>query len=159
MRFSLYLSKYYKLVKALMWLLIGLSVGMIVLSVLTLCDMYTFLNMSYVGAKINIATSCISIVAMVALLTIHYHLDENHLRIKLLFFDLLGGRIRIENILNIVYTQDMMYISYLWKGNDPVIATILIAPSKFDKMKDALLQKNKNIVFYEDKNETGNSKQ
>ena len=159
MRFSLYLSKYYKLVKALMWLLIGLSVGMIVLSVLTLCDMYTFLNMSYVGAKVNIATSCISIVAMVALLTMHYHLDEKHLRTKLLFFDLLGGRIRIENILNIVYTQDMMYISYLWKGNDPVIATILIAPSKFDKMKDALLQKNKNIVFYEDKNETGNSKQ
>ena len=141
-----------------MILVIVFSVAMIVLSVLTLCDVYTFLNMSYAQAKIQIATACLAILFVSALLSLHYHVDQKHLRIKLLFFDLLGGRIRYENILNIVYSEGLMYISYIWKGADPVIATILIAPSKFDSMKSALLEKNKNIVFYEDKNETGNSK-
>ena len=158
MRFPLQLSKRYFLLKIVMILSIVLSVGMIVLSIMTLCGAYTFLNMTFAQAKIQLSTACISILLMSALLSMHYHLDDKHLRIKLLFFDLLGGRIRYENILNIVYTDGLMYISYIWKGADPVIASILISPSKFDKMKDALLAKNKNIVFYEDNDETGNSK-
>ena len=61
-----------------------------------------------------------------------------------------GGKIRIENILNIVYTDGKMYVSYLWKGFDPTISQIAIKPKHFDKMKDALLAKNPNIVFYND---------
>ncbi|MBO5866777.1 MAG: hypothetical protein J6Q55_01825 [Clostridia bacterium] len=158
MAFPLQLSKRYILLKIAMIVAIILSLAMIVLSVLTLCDVYTFLNLSYAQAKIQIATSAFAILALTALVTMRYQLDDNHLRIKLLFFDLLGGRIRYQNILNIVYKQGSMYISYIWKGSDPVIAAILISPSKFDKMKDALLQKNKSIVFFEDEDETGNSK-
>ncbi|MBR1955391.1 MAG: hypothetical protein IKA29_05670 [Clostridia bacterium] len=159
MRFPLQLSKKYFILKIVMILSIVLSIAMIVLSIITLCGAYTFLNMTFAQAKIQIATACISILMMSALLSLHYHVDDKHLRIKLLFFDLLGGRIRHENILNIVYTEGLMYISYIWKGADPVIAGILIAPSKYDKMKEALLAKNKNIVFFEDKDETGDSEQ
>ena len=142
-----------------MCIFIVISLAMIVLSVLTLCDVYTFLNMTYAQAKIQIGTAVLSITIVIALLTMHYHVDDEHLRIKLMFFDILGGRIRHDKILNIVYSKGMMYISYIWKGADPVIASILITPSKFDKMKSALMERNKNIVFYEDKNETGNSEQ
>lgn len=159
MRFPLQLSKNYNILKVIMCVFIVISIAMLVLSILTLCDVYTFLNMTYAEAKVQIVTACLSVTILAALLSLHYHVDEKHLRIKLLFFDILGGRIRFENILNIVYSNEMMYISYIWKGKDPVIAAILIAPSKFDKMKSALLEKNKNIVFFEDKNETGNSKQ
>lgn len=159
MKFPLKLSKNYNLLKVIMCLFIAISLAMIVLSILTLFDVYTFLNMTYAEAKVQIVTGCFSITIVAALLSLHYHVDEKHLRIKLFFFDILGGRIRIENVLNVVYSNGMMYISYIWKGKDPVIAAILIAPTNFDKMKNALLEKNKNIVFYEDKNETGNSEQ
>ena len=158
MKFPLRLSKNYIWLKIFMCLLLALSAVMLVLSIITLFDVYTFLNLTHAQAKVQIATSCLSITVLTALLTMHYQVDDEHLRIKLLFFDLLGGRIRLENILNIVYSNGMMYISYIWKGQDPVIAAILIAPSKFDKMKDTLTQSNPNIQFYEDKNETGNSK-
>ena len=158
MKFPLRLSKNYILLKIFMGVLLALSTALLVLSIITLFDVYTFLNLTYAQAKVQIATSCLSITVLTALLTMHYQVDDQHLRIKLLFFDILGGRIRLEKILNIVYSNGMMYISYIWKGQDPVIAAILIAPSKFDKMKDSLMQKNENIQFYEDKNETGNSK-
>lgn len=159
MKFPLYLSKNYKIIKIFMWALVAVSIFLIVMSIITLCDVYTFLNLTYAQAKINIATACISTIVLVGILTIRYQLDDKHLRIKLFFFDLLGGRIRYEKILNIVYSKGMMYISYIWKGVDPVIASIMIAPSKFDKMKNELLSKNKNIVFYEDKDEISDSQQ
>lgn len=159
MKFPLYLSKNYKFIKIFMWVLVAINIFLIVMSIITLCDVYTFLNLTNAQAKINIATACITTVVSVGILTIHYQVDDEHLCIKLFFFDLLGGRIRHEKILNIVYSKGMMYISYIWKGVDPVIASIMIAPSKFGKMKDELLSKNKNIVFYEDKDEISDSQQ
>ncbi len=159
MKYPLYLSKDYKFIKILMWAFVAISISLIVMSIITLCDAYTFLNLTLAQAKIYLTTACISTIVLVGILTIHYQVDGEHLRIKLFFFDLLGGRIRYEKILNIVYSNGMMYISYIWKGVDPVIASIMIAPSKFDKMKDELLSKNKNIVFYEDKDEISDSQQ
>ena len=76
----------------------------------------------------------------------------------------------MENILNIVYKLDTtrekpirkMYISYIWQGNDPVIAQIAIRPKQFEKMKTALLNSNANIVFWDEehaKDESANSQQ
>ena len=57
MRFPLQLSKKYFILKIVMILSIVLSVAMIVLSIITLCGAYTFLNMTFAQAKIQIAST------------------------------------------------------------------------------------------------------
>ena len=145
----------------------AISIAVVVLSIVILCGVVLPLEISPAQASLLLFSS--SLVAVVALLlcTIHYHLTDTHLRLKIAFFDILSGKIRIENILNIVYKVDdgekptrKMYISYLWKSGDPVIAQIAIKPKYFDKMKNALLAKNTNIVFWDEgtNGETTNSK-
>ena len=43
-----------------------------------------------------------------------------------------------------------MYVSYLWKGPDPVIARIAISPKKYEQMKAILTAQNPNIEFWND---------
>ena len=127
--------------------LVGLALGIAVLS----------------GARIEITTGQATLLISVCSLTlvfatlfatIHYKVDDNFVHINIAFIDMSGNRIRIDKILNIVIDNDKMYISYLWKGPDPVIARIAISPKKFNAMQDLLMSKNKNIVFSENKDET-----
>ena len=132
--------------------LVGLALGIAVLA----------------GARIEVSTgqatlliSVCSLTLLIAILfaTIHYKVDDNFLHLNIAFIDMLGNRIRIDKILNIVFDQDKMYISYLWKGPDPVIALVAINKKRFVEMKDLLMSKNKNIVFNEYKDETTDSEQ
>ena len=82
--------------------------------------------------------------------TIHYKLTDTHLQLNLAFWDVLGGRIRIDHIVNIVKKDNKLYISFIWKGTDPVIANIAIPQKDFGKMKALLLEKNPSIVYYDD---------
>ncbi len=152
-------AKFPSIIKILLVALAILSVAMCVFAVISLFDVYTFLNWTVGQAKLYLPTGLVSLIISVSLLTIHYKADDKYLRIKLLFFDILGGRIRIENILNVVYTKDKMYISYIWKGQDPVIANVMISQKKFDQLKNFLMAQNTNIVFFEDKDEISDSKQ
>ena len=110
-------------------------------------------------ATLLISVCSLTLVVSTLFATVHYKVDDKYVHLNVAFIDMLGNRIRIENILNIVIDQDKMYISYLWKGPDPVIALIAINPKRFDAMKDLLTSKNKNIVFSEYKNETTDSEQ
>ena len=132
--------------------LVGLVVGIVVLA----------------GARIEVtkgqATLLISVCSFTLLIsilfaTIHYKVDDTFVHLNIAFIDMIGNRIRIENILNIVIDQDKMYISYLWKGPDPVIALVAINKKRFVAMKDLLMSKNKNIVFSEYKDEITDSQQ
>lgn len=76
------------------------------------------------------------------------------MRLNITFLDILGGRIRIDNILNIVIKDHKLYISYIWQGNDPVISEIMISPKQFDSFKDILIAKNNRIVYFNDDNDT-----
>ena len=139
-----------------------MSIVVAVLSIVILCGVVVPLNISPAQAALLLFAS--SLVAVVALLlcTIYYHVTETHLRLKIAFLDILGGRIRLENILNIVYkseeenTAPKMYISYLSQGSDPIIAQIAIRPKHFEKMKNALMSKNANIVFFDENKELDN---
>lgn len=125
--------------------------------------------MVFAGVRLEITTgqatlliSVCPIAAIIALLlaTIHYKVTDTHLKLNIGFLDILGGRIRIDKILNIVIKDKKMYISFLWQGADPVIAQIAISPNKYEAMKDLLMAKNKQIVFFdEDNNEVTDSKQ
>lgn len=110
----------------------------------------------------TLLVSICPVTAIVALLfaTIHYKVEDKHLRLYVGFIDILRGRVEINKILNIVIDGKFMYISYLCgEGVDPIIAAIVINRKRFNEMRDLLMSKNSNIVFYEEKNETDNSQQ
>lgn len=120
------------------------------------------------GARIELTTGQATLLTSVCSLTllistlfatIHYKVDDSFIHLNIAFIDMFGNRIRIDKILNIVFDHDKMYISYLWKGPDPVIALIAINKKRFVEMKDLLMSKNKNIVFNEYKDETTDSQQ
>ena len=110
-------------------------------------------------ATLLISVCSLTLVISILFATVHYKVDDTFVHLNILFVDMLGNRIRIENILNIVVNDDQMYISYLWKGPDPVIALVAINKKRFVEMKDLLMSKNKNIVFTEYKDETTDSEQ
>ena len=120
------------------------------------------------GARIEMTTgqatlliSVCSLTLLISILfaTIHYKVDDTFVHLNIAFIDMFGNRIRIDKILNIVFNNGKMYISYLWKGPDPIISLIAINKKRFVEMKDLLMSKNKNIVFNEYKDETDNSQQ
>ena len=69
-------------------------------------------------------------------------------------FDLFLGRVRLENILNIVVFQDKLFISYLWQGQDPVISCLMIHKNEHELMKQCLQSKNHKIEYHEEEDET-----
>ena len=142
-----------------------LRIGFIVMATISLAGLALGIAVLS-GARVEISTgqatlliSVCSLTLLIATLfaTVHYKVDDNFIHINIAFIDMSGNRIRIDKILNIVIDNDKMYISYLWKGPDPVIALIAINPKRFNEMKDLLMSKNKNIVFIENKDETSDS--
>ena len=144
-----------------------LRVGFIVMAVVSLVGL-VFGIAVLAGAHVELTTgqatlliSVCSLTLLISILfaTIHYKVDDTFVHLNVAFIDMLGNRIRIDKILNIVINGDKMYISYLWKGSDPVIALVAISQKKFGVMKDLLMSKNKNIVFSEVNDETSDSQQ
>ena len=86
--------------------------------------------------------------------TIHYKVENTHLRLYVGPFDLFLGRVRLENILNIVVFQDKLFISYLWQGQDPVISCLMIHKNEHELMKQCLQSKNHKIEYHEEEDET-----
>ena len=147
MRISAYISP---IIKILLWTIFALSVASIVLAVLAVCNVPNVFQLSRANGIVLLSSMPFIAVFSACVATVHYKLDNTHLRLQIAFWDILGGKIRTENILNVVYTDGKMYVSYLWTGFDPTISQIAIKPKHFDKLKDALLAKNPRIVFYDD---------
>ena len=153
-----FLAKFTPVIRVILWIMAAISLAGLAVGIAV-----------FAGAQIEITTgqatlliSVCSLTLIVALLfnTIHYKVDATHLRLNIAFIDMLSGRIRIDKILNIVIDDGKLYISYLWQGQDPVIALIAISPKKYDEFRDLLMSRNKNIVFYENKNDgTSDSEQ
>ena len=134
-----------------------ISLAGLIVGVLALC--HVPIEITTVQAALLTSVCSFTLLVSILFATIHYKVDNNFVHLNIGFIDMLGNRIRIDNILNIVLEQDRMYISYLWKGPDPVIAVIAIRKKRYDDMKELLMSKNKNIVLTERKNETTYSEQ
>ena len=143
------------IIRIILWILFALSIAALVVSVLVVSNAVIIRFITIGQGFVLLFTSTLAAVISLLLATIHYHVTPTHLRLKCAFFDVLGGRIRLENILNIVVREQKMYISYIWKGQDPVIAQIAIRNKHFEKMKDALTKANPRIVFYDDDAQKG----
>ena len=155
MRFQAYFTPIIKIILYVMAIisLIGTVVGILVVA-----GVQIELSQNRAILLLSICPLC-SIIALL-FATLHYKVEKNFLRLNLGFIDVLGGRIRIDKILNIVIDDKMMYISYLHKdGADPIIAAIVINPKRYHEMKDLLISRNPNIVFYEEKDEFANREQ
>lgn len=142
-------------IKFFLWIIAAISLVGIVIGILPLAGAHW--EITTAQATLLISVCSLALIVSTLLATIHYKVDKTHVRINIGFVDMLSGRIRIDNILNIVINEGKMYISYLWKGPDPVIALIAIKPKRYDEFKQLLMAKNKNIVYYENKNEPTDS--
>lgn len=155
MRFQAYFTP---VLKVLLYIMAVLSLIGTIIGILVIAGVQIEMPQHRAITLLSICPLC----AIIALLfaTLHYKVEKHFLRLNLGFIDILGGRIRIDKILNIVIESKTMYISYLHKdGQDPVIAAIVISPKRFAEMKDLLISLNPNIVFYEEKDEPADSEQ
>lgn len=154
MRFQAYFTP---IIKILLYIMAALSFVALVIGVLRLANVPIELSQ---GQAILIVSVCpMSVLITLLFATLHYKVTATHLRLYIGFIDILGGRIRLDKILNIVIDRNTMYISYLHQGMDPIIAAIAINPKNYDKMKNILTARNPNIQFYKNHNEPDNSKQ
>ena len=153
MKFQAYFTPIIKIVLYAMAIasFVGLVIGL-----LAIAQIFTALTIAQGILLVSVAPICIVITLLLA--TIHYKVDESHLRLYIGFFDILSGRIRLDKILNIVIDNNKMYISYLHEGTDPIIAAIVINPKRYGAMKELLMAKNPNIVYYENEPKSDNSK-
>lgn len=141
-----------------MWIIFAISVIGLVVGILIFAGVH--IEATTGQATLLVSACSLTLAVSLLFLTIHYKVDKDYLHLNIAFIDMLGNRIRIDKILNIVIDNDKLYISYLWKGPDPVIALVSIRPQKFDEFKDLLLSRNGNIVFYRtQQNETTDSEQ
>ena len=155
MRFQAYFPP---LIRTILWLMATISLVGLIVGIAVLAGLH--LEVTIGQATLLISVCSFTLIIALLLATIHYKVDATHLHLNIGFVDMLSGRIRINNILNIVIDNEKMYISYFWKGPDPVIALVAINPKRYSEMKDILMAKNKNIFYYEnDNNEITNSEQ
>lgn len=153
MRFQAYFTP---VIKVILYIMAVISVVGMVIGILALAKVPIELTTGQATLLVSVCPIC----AVVALLfaTLHYKVENVYLRLYVGFIDIFGGKVRIDKILNIVIEDNLMYVSYIYKGMDPIITAIVINPKRHNEMKDILIAKNPNIVVYDDKNETGNSK-
>lgn len=99
------------------------------------------------------AIVCLSLfVLAVSLGGIKYKLCGEYLCQKYLFFDLLGKRVKIKNILNLVYKKGAgkLYFSYLTDTPDPIIVLVSIDKSKVDSFVNVIKQANPSVIYFEE---------
>ena len=144
-------------IKIFLYIIAVISLVGIVVGILPLVGAHW--EISKGQASLLISVCSLTLIVSILLATIHYKVDKTHVRINIGFIDMLSGRIRIDNILNIVIDDGKLYISYLWKGPDPVIALIAIKPKHYSEFKELLMSKNKNIIFYDNKDGSTDSEQ
>ena len=154
MRFQAYFTP---IIKIILYIMAAISVIGLIIGILVFAKVPIELTTGQATLLVSLCPVCAVISLLFA--TLHYTVTNTHLRLNVGLIDVLGGRVCINKIVNIVIDGKLMYISYIYKGMDPIIAAIAINPKRYDEMKDLLMAKNPNIQFFENKNESDNSKQ
>ncbi len=145
-------------IQILLWIIAAISLVGLVVGILSMVGVP--IEVTHIQGILLISVCSFTLLISLLFATIHYKVDANYIHLNIAFIDMLSNRIQIDKILNIVIDNDRFYISYLWKGLDPVIAAIMIQPKRFEDMKSLLMSRNANIVFYETKkDETTDSEQ
>lgn len=145
----------YKLPPLILTLLIILIVTEVVTIFYFFAKMFGWFGLFSNNLVTEISTTVLCFIALavvIALLALQYRFTKTHLTLKVAFFDILGNRVKISNILNILHDKQSktLYISYMYKdGYDPIITQICISPKDFDNFCNALRALNSNIIYNE----------
>ena len=142
--FMKYPAVFSPIIRILLWLIVASVLIATVLGALALCGVQ--IEMTIARAKLFVACSPMALIAAL-LATMHYKVTATHVELRFAFWDVLNGRINVENILNIVKKDDKLYVSYLWKGVDPVISEITISPKRFKEMVKDIKAQNPTAVY------------
>lgn len=142
-----YFWKTTPIIQIALYVLFAINLASVIIAILVLCDVH-IANVTYGQATALLSVCPITTVISFLLATIHYKVDDKHVKIIFGFVDILSGKIQIEKILNVVISDNKLYVSYLWKGQDPIISLISISPKKYDGFVKLLQSLNKNIIYY-----------
>ncbi len=154
MRFQAYFAP---AIKILLYIIAVILLGGTIVGILFFCKVPIDLTINQATLLVSVCPLCAIVDLLFA--TLHYKVDSKCLRLYVGFIDIFGGKVGIDKILNIVFDNGKMYISYLsGKGMDPIISAIVINPKRYIEMKDLLISKNPKIVFYDAQNDTSVSK-
>lgn len=145
------------IIQITLYVLLALSVISVIFAILVKCDV-RIVDITPGQASILIAVCPFTAIISILLSTICYKVDDKCIKICFCFVDVLGGRLQIDKILNVVITNGNLYISYLWKGPDPIIAQISISRKKYDSFVKLLQSLNKNIIYYNENENTDSDK-
>ena len=141
-----------------LWIIAAVSLIGVILGILALVGVH--IEITHAQGILLVSVFSLTLTVSLLFATIHYKVDETYVHLNIAFVDMLSNRIRIDKILNIVIENGVFYISYLWKGPDPVIAALSISPKRYDDMKTLLMSRNPNIIYFKDKkDETSDSEQ
>jgi hypothetical protein len=86
------------------------------------------------------------------LLLLNYKITQTHLQLNLGFFDILGRKVKIKNILNVVSKKDeqKVYLSYTSGNLDPIIMQVCINFARTEEFVRTLKAINPSILYTEE---------
>ena len=106
--------------------------------------------------SINISGAIVCLllfVLAVCITNINYKICGEYLCQKYLFADLLGKKVLVKNILNLVYKKsaDKLYFSYYTpNAYDPIIVLVSIDKNKVNSFVNMIKQANPNVIYFEE---------
>lgn len=132
----------------------------IVLAVWTVMIFYTLSRLfNLFGLKpsalwleyVTLALSVLLVAFMIAALNVSYVVNSKNIRLNLFFFDILKGKILIENASQIVLDKkyNRLYILTQENSEQPVVTHINIAQQDFKPFIDCIKKLNGNVIYTE----------
>ena len=100
---------------------------------------------------VTLALSVLLVAFMIAALNVSYVVNSKNIRLNLFFFDILKGKILIENARQIVLDKkyNRLYILTQENSEQPVVTHINIAQQDFTPFIDCIKKLNGNIIYTE----------
>ena len=146
-------SFHYTLSGAFVFLIFAVAAvitGSIVYGFLRIFEIFGLYSSSIAMDVIAIVLSLIFLALLVFTLTASYKITDGKLALKLGFWDVTGGKFKIEKVIKIVKAAntDKLYLN-LYVNDCPQIVLVNISPKNFAQFVNALKEVNPKILYEE----------
>lgn len=147
-RFRYVLPKKFKIAA---WIVLAVWTVMIFFTLSRLFNLFGLKPSSLWLEYTTLVLSVLLVVFMIAALNVSYAADASKIRLRILFFDVLGGKILTQNVRQIVLDKksNRLFILSKRESEQPVVTQINISPESFGAFSDRLKELNKNIIYTE----------